>query len=215
MKIKQFVPAGLLFILVCSLLLYLYISHQKSTNIPKAEKHASNGYSLDNINFTEYTDRGINKKFTINGKAMGVAPKRFGIFLIGPFKVLQITDPEVIFYNKNAQASVLRAKKAVFDTPFNNENDKDNMIRALSRRVEFTGGISVITEERRTLTCDTLVWDSSKGRFSASGRCVLTYEGKIVKGDLGETDVLLKDFSFKNESRNRLKALEGYLKNGG
>lgn len=218
MKIRQFVPAGLLSILVCSLsLLYLYTSHQNKSgaNIPKAGKHASNKYSFDEISFTEYADNGANKKFTINGKAMGVAPKRFGVFLAAPFKVLQITDPEIIFYTKNAQASILRAKKAIFDTQFNNEDYKNDIIKALSRRVGFTGGVCVTTEDRRALTCDNLMWDSAKGRFSANGRCVLTYEGKTVKGNSGETDVLLKDFSFRTDTKKRLKAPEKMFNNGG
>lgn len=203
-KTDHIISGCVLIAALCGLLSYLYISHSKSANIPGPGISVSNKIYLENVSFTEYVDNGSNKKFTINGKGLGVTAKRLGIFLIAPAKVLQMTDVEVVFYTQNTPGSVLRAKRAIFDTPLDGKND---MIKALSRPVEFAGDISVLTEERRTLTCNTLMWDSAEGRFSASGRCVLTYEGKIVKGDSGETDVLLKDFSFKTDSKKRLKAL--------
>jgi hypothetical protein len=189
---------------LCGLLSYLYISHSKSANIPRQGRSASDKFYLESVSFTEYTDSGSNKKFTINGKGLGLANKRFGIFLIASAKVLRMADAEVVFYTKNTPDSVLRAKRAMFDAPLDGKND---IVKALSRPVEFSGDISVLTEDRRTLTCDRLIWDSAKGRFFANGRCVLTYEGNVVKGDSGQTDVLLKDFNFKTDSKKRLKAL--------
>ena len=144
MKKRDVLPI-ILVIAFCGILTYIYNNLHKYS-VPKNFKSPSAGIvSFGDFDFTEYLGEGAYKKFTINGTAMGVAPKRFGIFQVAPFKVLQITDPEVVFYDKNARASVLRAKKAVFDTPYNDENYKDNMVKALSRRVEFTGGVSVIS----------------------------------------------------------------------
>lgn len=161
--------------------------HEPSVNISGSGSHR-----LENFSFTEYikTHNSVQKKFTIEGKKMGMESKRFGFLQIAPAKIIGIKDAKLTFYENDTPISIVTAKKAVSAMPFNVKTSI-----ALAKRIDFFGKVALITEDKRSLACDELKWDNEKNCLVASGNCILRYEGKVMRADSIRTDVKLRRFT--------------------
>ena len=150
----------------------------------------------------------IHKIYTIQGKKINPESKKFGFLQFAPIKENCIRDIKLTFYENDVPASIIMAKRAVSDIPFDKDLSLDkNLAERLFQKIDFSGDIALITEDKRTLTCKSLRWDSKQERIFASGDCILRYEGKFVKADLIDTDVNLRGSSFRNDKEKRLKKL--------
>ena len=168
-------------------------------------------FGVEDFVFTEYKDMSDGteeKKFTIQGKRLGIESKKLGFFRVALAKAICIKDAEVTFYENNMPVSTLWAEEAVSDIPF----DADGISAALTRRIDFSGGIILMTEDKRTLTCDKLRWDKEEDCLFASGNCVLGYEGRRVRADLIKTDPTLRIFDISKDTRKRLTKIPELFK---
>lgn len=207
MKLRS-ILSTLIITSLCAFLIITAQQHRQSLNPSKNSKISPGVISVDEFNFSEYKDNGLNKKFTVRGKTLRPGSKKISIFNIGPAKTVEVRDVEVTFYANNIPVASIRSKKAVFDMPFEaGRKDKDKAAKVLTSRIDFFGDITILTKDRRTLTCRNLTLDSRRDRLFARGDCVLGYEGKTVRADTVDSDVYLKDFSCKNDKMKRLKAI--------
>lgn len=160
---------------------------------------------LGDFSVTEYvkTNNGVEKKFTIQGKKLGMENKKLGFISVPLPKIVCIKDIEVAFYENNLPVSYIWAESAVSGIPF----DFDNMSVALPKQLDFSGDITLVTEDKRILTCDKLRWDKENGRLLARGNCHLKYESERIKADLIKTDVTLKDFTVSKDKNKRIKKI--------
>lgn len=166
--------------------------------------------SFQDFNFTQYTDNGALKRFTVQGRKIFPESKEIGILTLrtGAQKAVRLSDVRVTFYENNLPVSFIEAKKAVLDTA----PDKNNIPGSLMSEIDLFGDISVVTEDRRTLSCNSLLLDSEKNRMSAGGNCAMRYEGKTVKADYINSDIKLRDFSYWNDTKKRFKSLAKIFK---
>lgn len=205
MKIRKIIPVVVISTLGCAGLVLLTLQPlQKSTTYTKDKITSSISASaaFGDFDFTEYTSHN-QKKYTLKGRRLGSGNKKFGPFIIASAKVVRIKDAEMVFYENNHAVSTVTAKDAVINVPFR----KDNTIITLAGNIEFSGDVGMVTEDKRALTCGALEWNNSSGRLLASGNCKLRLEGKSVRTDEIDTDVQLKDFNIKTDSKKRLRAL--------
>ncbi|MFA4980962.1 MAG: hypothetical protein WC592_00635 [Candidatus Omnitrophota bacterium] len=187
------------------------INFNHKINNSENSKPSSQILKFEEINFTKYANNGRDKEFTIHGKTLNPAAKKISLFAIGPVKTAEIRDVEVIFYEKNVRVSSMRSKKAVIDVPYGH-GVKDAEVAALAAgRIDLSGNVMIMTENRRALVCDNLRWDSAKSRLFARGNCILGYDGRSVKADMVDTDVNLKDFELGNDRLKRLRAFTRIL----
>ena len=166
--------------------------------------------SFEDFNFTQYTEGGKQKKFTIEGKKIFTESKDMGILTLktGAAKIVRINDVRITFYEDNLPVSFISAKKAVL----NQISGKDDNVGAMMSKIDLYGNINVMTGGRRTLACNNLSVDNKNNIMSAGGNCTIRYEGNIVKADYIDTDVRLKDFSFRNDTNKRFKSLAKIFK---
>jgi hypothetical protein len=163
--------------------------------------------SLEEFSFTEYADNGATKKFTIEGKKLSEAGREFGVFKLGPAKVMKLKNIIVTFYEGGMPVSRLYAKKGILEPM----RDKRDLRKSLTSAIDFSGYISVITEEKRTLTCDELRWDNIQNRIFARGNCILRYEGKMARADLMDTDPGLKNFKCSKDRKKNIRIFKKIL----
>ena len=135
-------------------------------------------YSVEDFSLTAYADN--QKSFTIQGKKLCAKNRKVGIFRVALGKVAEINDVQVIFYENNEPVSHLISSDGAMDL--------------LTKDVDFYGNIALITEDKRTLTCDSLKWDNEGEFLLAKGNCILRVEGKTARGSLIKTDVGLRNF---------------------
>ncbi len=207
MTIRTILPVTIIATLGCAGFIALQAVH-KPTTYKNNNISTSNSASFNDFDFTEYARGGRDKKYSITGKRLGAAAKRFGIFRIAAAKVTEIKDPRITFYDRNAPVSTIMGKTAVVDVPL----DKINVVPSFVNSLEFSEGVSVVTADRRALDCNKLRWDKTSGRILASGNCVLVIDGKSVKADFIDSDVKLTDFSSRNDKMKRLRALTRAVK---
>jgi hypothetical protein len=174
--------------------------------IPKIEIEnatiSPGGLNVGEFSYEEYLNAG-EKKFTIEGRRIHTAGKGFSVLRVNAVQTIELKDVRVTFYEKNTPLSIMCAKKAVLNTIPAKEK---NILKAFTSRIDFRDSVSVMTKERRTLTCERLIWDNKQNRFSAKEGCELSYDGRSVKADIIDSDIELKRFNFKNEKNKRLKA---------
>lgn len=183
--------------------LFYHFTSNNPTAVQIQIAQKSEGPSFENFSFTSYAkiENGMQKNFTISGKKVGLETKKFGWLSFAPVKVVQIKDARVAFYKNNILVSFATSKKAVLDMPLK----EDMSLSALMNKVEFYGNVTMTTPDHRSLTCDRLNWGSSEGRLFASGNCIINYGKKSVKADSVNLDTRLKNFSFKDDNKKRLR----------
>jgi len=209
MKIRKILPVVLISTLGCAGLVLLTLQAlQKPATYPKDKIGSSIAASaaFSDFDFTQYTSP-TQKKFSIKGKRMGLGNKSVGRFIFSPAKTTEINQAQAEFYENGHTVAHILGKTAFIDAPFNRETELATFIN----RIVFAGGADVITEDRRTLVCNSLEWDSQHGRIRASGNCVLRYGNEMIRADFIDSDIMLKDFTFRNDSNKRLKALSRAL----
>ena len=193
----------ILVIVFCCVAIYALQRSHKTISPKKTQPSFSKSASLEDFDFTEYSDGGANKKITIKGKRFGAANKRLGAFQVSVMRVTEIRDAAITFYENGSPVSNVIAKKAFLEAPA----DQKDPIASLTRRIDLSGGVDVVTTDKRTLVCDSARWDHDNNRISARGNCVLRFAGKMLKADRVDSDVKLLDFAYKNDKLKRLRAL--------
>ena len=205
MKIQKILPVTLVATLGCAglVLVTLQAFHRPATyKKDKIGSSISASASFSDFDFTEYTTF-AQKKFTVKGKKLSVENKKFGFLIFAPANAVYIKDAEIVFYEGNRPVSSIWAKIAVLNKPF----DRKNMAAAFVERIEFSDSIGMITEDRRTLTCEKLEYDNARGRILASGKCKLRYKGESARADIIDSDVKLQDFNLKKDKGKRFRSL--------
>lgn len=196
---------GMLILFSC----WLVLREEKAGRIRhRSGASARMEFGFNDFTFTEYERKGSDeKKFTISGKKLGLESKRFWTFKVALAKEIALKDVEMAFYEGNMLISSLFSENAISDIPF----DEKTMAGMMANHIEFSGGIVLMTTDKRTLTCDRLSWDKA-GRLLAQGNCVLAYDGKRLRADTIDTDVKLRDFNASKDKKKRLRGITELLK---
>ena len=164
----------------------------------KSLQGISGGASLDlrDFTFTEYTktDNGGEKSFVVSGKKLQTANPKIGIFRIGIGKVIELEKPEITFYEDNLPISIAGSKTGVV-----------NSLNTLNKGIIFYGNVTLITEDKRTLTCNKLEWNNGRKYLLAEGNCILKAEGETIKADIIKSDIVLNDFIIVAKNRGLIK----------
>lgn len=205
MKTQKFLPIVTAFTLGFAGLVLLtpQFPHKSTTyKKDKISPQISSSASFGDFDFTEYTQNGLGKKYTIQGKRFGAGMRRFGIFCVAAARTTEIKDAKVIFFDNNAPVSTIMAERAVMDIPAITAGSGPSSCGSM----DFYGDVSIVTADRRTLDCDRLRWDKTNDRILASGKCVLRRGGEAVRSDSVDSDVRLANFVARNYKDRRLKA---------
>lgn len=187
----------------------LFLNYGKE-DVKSKEVSIVGEHCLEEFDFTKYinNNNSVERKFTIRGKRMGLASKKVGVLRIAPAKETHIKDVSLVFYEDDMPVSSIIAEQATSSIPFDSKlKVKKDLPLILAGRLEFSGGIVLITEDRRTLVCDRLEWNNNRGTIFASGDCILRYGDNTVSADSIRTDVKLRDFSVSKDSKKRLKKI--------
>ncbi|MDD5439191.1 MAG: hypothetical protein PHS37_03300 [Candidatus Omnitrophica bacterium] len=161
-------------------------------------------HRIDDFSFTGY-DRAANtleKKFTIEGTKMTVAPARAGFIVVVPAPELNLKNVSMVFYEKGRQVSWLTAQYAAVKKIA----ARDAGIGILARMYEFTGGVLCRTEDGKFLSCDKLIWINKENKLIADGNCVIRPDEKTLKASHIITDITLSKYSIEDEIQEQ-KAL--------
>lgn len=171
-------------------------------------KKMVSGVFLDDFIFTQSIKGDREKKLVIEAKKLRPQSKRVGLFSINAVKVMELSGVTVTLYENNLPVSSISSKKAVLN--FNND-DKENFAAALTGGMDFSGDITIVTNDRRVLQCDKLKMDKNFIRFLARGNCSLSRDGEIIQADRIDSDIKLRNFSFSNYKNMVTKGLVGIL----
>jgi len=160
--------------------------------------------AIDEFSFTGYAKgtHSLEKKFTIEGKKAAMSPARAGFIVVGPVPRLCLKNVSLTFYDKDKKVSRLYAKNAVINRSRTVDTAwvSGSGISAMAAEYDFTEGIFLCTEDGKVLSCDKLIWRNTA--LIASGNCVLSADGKTIRGDLIVTDNKLSKYKVQNEDRN-------------
>ena len=171
-------------------------------------KKMISGVFLDDFTFTQSIKGDTEKKLVIEAKKLRPQSKRMGLFSINAVKVMELSDVKVTLYENNLPVSSINSKKAVLNF---NRDDKENFAAALTGGMEFSGDITIVTNDKRVLQCDRLKADKNFARLLASGNCVLGRAGEVIQADRIDSDIGLRNFSFSNDRNKILKGLTEIL----
>ena len=141
---------------------------------------------MSGFSFTEYESG--DRIFTINAESFYLRNKKvepFG-FRIALGKSAELEGVEVIFYRDDKQISRIWSKSAIMDM--------------MKKDIVFQGKPVLITEDKRTLSAEKIVWDNFQNKLSAEEGCAIAAGGKMRFGDKINTDIELKDFTIAEES---------------
>lgn len=156
---------------------------------------------IEDFSFTEYLLNGTQKKFTIEGQKLTAEHRRIGIFEIALAREMRLKDVEVTFYENDLPVSHLIAERATIAAPFRKK--KQDIASALAGLIRFSGGVGLITADRRTLTCDALILDNRSGTIRASGGCAVGSAEGLLKSDSVASDVALRTYNIGNDRHIR------------
>lgn len=161
------------------------LSIQQETKPPKSPAGIfSNGeHQFERFSFTEYKlkNNDVEKSYVISGQKFSTARPKIGIFRIAIGKVIELESPEITFYKDNLPVALAKSKTATMN-PINNS-------------INFYSNVLLITEDKRTLSCEQLKWDNNEKYLLAKGDCILSVEEKITKAEKIKTDIELKNFN--------------------
>lgn len=158
---------------------------------------------LEDFTFTKYTktDNGVEKSFVLSGKKLRTKNPKIGIFRIAIGKVVELEKPTITFYKNNLSISTA--------------SSKTGSMNLLNKSIDFYGNAGIITEDKRTLTCNKFKWDKEGKYLLAEGNCILKAEGKAIKAEVIKTDIELKDFDVVSKNRELLKTVTKLVLGGG
>lgn len=152
---------------------------------------STGNHLIEDFTFTGYTqtDNGVQKTFVISGRKLQTANPKIGIFRIAIGKVVELEKPKITFYKNNLPISSASSKTGVMNS---------------FKGIDFCGNVGLITEDKRTLSCNKLKWNKEGKYLLAEGNCILRAEGKAVKAEMIKTDIELKNFDVVNNKGRRL-----------
>lgn len=202
MKNRGILPI-LLIIVFCGIAICT-ISNSCKTSAAKNNKPVSaNNAAFEDFNFSEYSDNGASKKFTIQGKRLGLGAGRIGVFRVSAIEVTEISDAFLTIYENGEPVSRIMAKKAILSaSPLGKAS-----LASIVTRIEFSGKVDVVTSDKKTLVCRNATWDKARNRLYARGDCILRSSGGLVRADYIDSDLKLCEFSSRNDKLKRLRAL--------
>ncbi|NQT96056.1 MAG: hypothetical protein HQ572_06350 [Candidatus Omnitrophica bacterium] len=180
----------------------LEIAAIKPPAIEKISEKDKWGFNLKDSSFKDFDftktviiDKAAQRKFKIEGKRMGLKNKQLGFFQIAVYKELCISNVKLTFYENDIPVSILTAERATLDIPAGGKK-----VSILGSNLNFSGNIFLVTNDKRTLVCDRLRWNSNDEKLYADGNCRLGYEGKRLRSDAIDSDVNLTDFTYSNDN---------------
>lgn len=178
---------------------------QKEEKPRKSPQGIFSGVELDleDFTFTEYTktDNGVQKGFELYGKKLQTKNPKIGIFRVAIGKEMELEKPRITFYKDSLSVSTASSNTGI--------------INPLNKGISFFGNVGLITEEKRTLTCNKLKWNNKQRYLLAEGNCILKAEGRTIESETIKTDVELKDFDVVSKNRGLLKTVTKLVTRGG
>lgn len=178
---------------------------QETLKPDKPSKGVFSGARLDleDFSFTEFTqtDKGMEKTFELCGKKLQTKSPKIGIFRIAIGKVVELENPMVKFYKNDLLISIASSKTGAMNF--------------LNKGINFYGNVALITEEKRTLSCDKLKWNNEEKYLLAEGDCILKSDGRTVKAEVIKTDIELNNFNANSKKSRLLKTVTKILGGAG
>jgi hypothetical protein len=163
---------------------------QKEAKPPKSSRGMFSGTNVDleDFSFTEYirTDSGVKKGFELSGKRFQTKNPRIGFFRIGIGRIVELEKPKITFYKNNLPVSTAEADTGAINS---------------LKGITFYGSVTLMTEEKKILTCDKLKWNNEEKYLLAEGDTVINNKGELIKAEVIKTDVELKECSINSRDR--------------
>lgn len=144
---------------------------------------------IADFKFTDYVSG--KKNFTVNAEKFYLRNKKVNPlgFRIAAGKSVEMEKVGMVFYKDGSPVSRITSKYASMDMK--------------NKNIIFEGHPALITEDKRILAAEKIVWDNNKKSLYAQDRCVLGAGGKRYLADRIDSDVELKNFSIDGKSDKR------------
>lgn len=175
---------------------------KESASLSEASPRAS--LKIEDFKFSFPVKGGVNRTMSIKGKRLMPESKKVGMFRTDAIKVLRLVDAEAVLYDSAAPLTRISSKSATLEP---RDPIKSKAIDALTGTISFSGGVTVFTQDKSSLTCRKLELDQINGRIRAEGGCILLSGGKRVKVEMIDTDILLRDYSVRKDRKRPIDSM--------
>ena len=172
--------------------------------IPQCNNLSSNSVCIEDFKFSFPVGNNSDRVMEISGKRLMPVSKNIGMFRTDAIKILRLTDAESVLYINEVPLTRIHSKSATLEP---RDPIKGKGMDALTGTISFSGGVTVFTQDRNSLTCRKLELDQINGKIRAEGGCVMFCGGKRVKADMIDTDILLRDYSVRKGKKRPIDSM--------
>lgn len=178
---------------------FFYKNKTKSVVTDNTEKKvfetSSGPVAFKDFNISEYKGDCL---ISIEGKWLGLESREMVFFKTALVKDIAVKDIKVTFKEKDKIVSTITANKAVLKIP---SGEKDIVSGIFKNDIVFSKNVKLVTNDRKVLLADRLVWDTSDDSLVGSGRCSIRDRGKLFRYNVVQTDLRLDNYRMKTDKK--------------